>query len=982
MTTPKPAALEVRPRHIPQALKEVAGWVMWKWWWNGKKWTKPPYNTDGVKIDEGNPANWSDFSTALRTYQKGEFDGIGISLNALTELAGVDLDHCVHGGVIEPWALEIVKNLGGYAEISPSGGGLRVLGFGKLRNAGRKKGNVEMYDGGRYLTVTGHHLEQSAPDLVDFGKALNAEHDKIWPATSDLESTPKEREWGTGGDLAERFQALCDDDPKFRERYYSSASVGDRSDHEFHLCAKLWEEGFSEGEIRDLMDASPQTKWNFRGNDYKDATIQNAISAASAPKTAPTARRAREPFNCGVEGGDPENNFSVRFGLKPDDILKVVKWNDDDEPKEWKFSASKAELSLRTHIPLKMATWDHKSIWWCDAGVWRPDGDRLISSLCDFLGDEYSNSYWISEVLRRIRVTLGWNPVNFDVANPYLIGTKNGYTIDLRTGETRQTDPDDLISMPVNANYDPSAKCPEFLKLVVESCGNDTDRMTLIDHVAACALAVEIEYILFLLGHGSNGKKIYEAFLLDFFGLGAGEAIGMEEMTKSRFAVAFLMRARFCVGSETNPTGPQTEMMKRISGGDWISADIKNVHDRARFRPFTQLMYDSNAMPIIEDNSAGWQRRFVGVSMPFKFVDDPDPDDPLQKKADRHLLEKIASEEEKSGVLNLMIERAQEVWANLKITRRDDDTETYDKQAYSVRDFIDKFIEFYPLDRELHQESAGLLFERFETYARYTVGAIVTRKKFSAILGKDNGEISKTVRIEGMPVRGFRGLRFNQTAFDAFITGIKEGYAVTTENDIERLSNDHENDSIEDNVTFVTIFSKLKSIEERYGYSNGPCNDLLIGRVSTRSLQPLHRYNGSLDNVLGGETTVTKPLQDRYKNGFCNSLDENDAGNESFQSVEDSQTIAENLAEGAEREKSWIEHVKTPDPKPSFSEPALKDLLDESGELTPERYAVKAGGTVGAAIRQLDLAVVVYGWHKRKLGYDTFYSPENVKVGY
>lgn len=161
MTSAKPKALEVRARHIPDGLKAVPGWVMWRWWWNGKKWTKPPYDVEGVKIDQTDPENWADYSTALQAYQRGGFDGIGFSLGAMDSLGGVDLDHCVKDGEIEPWALEIVEELGGYAEISPSGGGLRVLGFGKLRREGRKKDDIEMYDGGRYLTVTGHKLDES-----------------------------------------------------------------------------------------------------------------------------------------------------------------------------------------------------------------------------------------------------------------------------------------------------------------------------------------------------------------------------------------------------------------------------------------------------------------------------------------------------------------------------------------------------------------------------------------------------------------------------------------------------------------------------------------------------------------------------------------------------------------------------------------------------------------------------------------------------
>jgi len=64
--------------------------------------------------------------------------------------------------------------------------------------------------------------------------------------------------------------------------------------------------------------------------------------------------------------------------------------------------------------------------------------------------------------------------------------------------------------------------------------------------------------------------------------------------------------------------------------------------------------------------------------------------------------------------------------------------------------------------------------------------------------------------------------------------------------------------------------------------------------------------------------------------------------------------------------------------RPSLSEPALKTLLDESGEITPERYVAQAGGTPGAAIRQLDLACAAYGWKKRKVGFSVIYGPGGI----
>jgi len=302
---PQPIALEVWQRHIPQALRGGAGWLLWRYEIKNGKWTKPPVNVDGVKINVGDPDNWVDFTTVLQSYQKegSGFDGIGISLNSMPELAGVALDHCVEGEKIEPWALEIIEELGGYAEISPSGTGIRVLGYGKLRRVGRKKGNIEMYDADRYLTVTGHKLDNLASDLLEFDEALNRVHARIWPDSPE-DPLPTNREDEIGEDLVERFQALCDDDPIFNEKFNNSASVGDRSDREFHLCARLWETGFNEAEIKRLMDFSPQTKWGKRDDAYKDRTIKKAISSArlSERGRAEAVEKARATIEAAKEG--------------------------------------------------------------------------------------------------------------------------------------------------------------------------------------------------------------------------------------------------------------------------------------------------------------------------------------------------------------------------------------------------------------------------------------------------------------------------------------------------------------------------------------------------------------------------------------------------------------------------------------------------------------------------------------------------------
>ena len=80
-------------------------------------------------------------------------------------------------------------------------------------------------------------------------------------------------------ELKERLEMVLEADPALKAKYTTPAQVGNRSDIEYHLCAKLYAAGFNETEIYAIMDASPQEKWHSRGDDYRIPTIKRAIEA-------------------------------------------------------------------------------------------------------------------------------------------------------------------------------------------------------------------------------------------------------------------------------------------------------------------------------------------------------------------------------------------------------------------------------------------------------------------------------------------------------------------------------------------------------------------------------------------------------------------------------------------------------------------------------------------------------------------------------
>ena len=148
---------------IPEELKRLSRWVVWKGAERDAKPTKVPVNPKTLALaSTTDESTWATFEEAVSAAQESGLAGIGFVLGP--PYTGIDLDHCrdTETGDIEPWAEEIVDSIGSYTEISPSGTGLHLIVRGTLPAKGqRRRGKIEMYDSGRYFTITGIRVNQT-----------------------------------------------------------------------------------------------------------------------------------------------------------------------------------------------------------------------------------------------------------------------------------------------------------------------------------------------------------------------------------------------------------------------------------------------------------------------------------------------------------------------------------------------------------------------------------------------------------------------------------------------------------------------------------------------------------------------------------------------------------------------------------------------------------------------------------------------------
>ena len=182
-------------RNLPEALaplKELPNWVCWRWEWRIDKegvgkWTKPPLQPGNPKRHAKNndPSTWGTYEQALTVFEAGKCDGIGFNLLG-TDIAAFDIDDCRDPatGAIAPEAMAIVDRAASYTEMTPSGTGLRVVGYGFGANVHRKQTipgsavEVESYRGAeRYIVITGNPLPGTLdvwPHMIHIGDVIDA----------------------------------------------------------------------------------------------------------------------------------------------------------------------------------------------------------------------------------------------------------------------------------------------------------------------------------------------------------------------------------------------------------------------------------------------------------------------------------------------------------------------------------------------------------------------------------------------------------------------------------------------------------------------------------------------------------------------------------------------------------------------------------------------------------------------------------------
>ena len=294
---------------------------------NGRRTKMPVCAATGKMASSTDSSTWCSFDSAVASVARVGGSGVGFVFGPDRAYTGLDLDHVLHDGVLEPGYQWVVDAAGTYTEVSPSGDGLHLYFRGsKPEGADRcRKGGVEMYDHDRFFTVTGVPYTGCRDVACRPGIVERAYRTWIEPVEETRQATLADAAAvrNDGGNGCDGVDGMTDDeliDRMVRSRNGSevralldgdmSAYGNDHSAADIALCNKLafWCAG-DEARMDRIFRSSGlmRDKWDSRrgGTTYGAQTIGRALQQATEFYKP---RRRRDPSRAERRASRPQGS--------------------------------------------------------------------------------------------------------------------------------------------------------------------------------------------------------------------------------------------------------------------------------------------------------------------------------------------------------------------------------------------------------------------------------------------------------------------------------------------------------------------------------------------------------------------------------------------------------------------------------------------------------------------------------------------------
>lgn len=512
-----------------------------------------------------------------------------------------------------------------------------------------------------------------------------------------------------------------------------------------------------------------ETPWAERGRlllDHLDAAARPVDSGAAGvgdePSAAPPgtmppavadAGFERSPYPWGRHPFTDHGNARRLMQLSGEDVLYIAPW---DQWYVWDGVRWKSDITLEIDRLAARAT---HGIWWEATTAQNPNAR------------EAAERWWLlSQNAGRQRamvsLTKGMAAADYEDFDqrPELFNAANG-TIDLATGELREPDRGDRLTVRSPVNFQSSATCPVWKQTLAQifardpdnpAAGGDAELIEFIHRLFGCCLTGIAPPILPIFwGTGANGKSLVVRVVSHVLGRDYAVSVANEVLMEGTdqhptgLADLYAKRVAFCV--ETNDgQSLNASLIKQLTGGDRVRAR-RMRQDFWEFAPTHTLILCTNHKPRVPgDDAAVWRRLAL---VPFRCVfwnPDKDESGPEHRRQDRDLEKKLLAEAE--GILAWLVRGAAKFLRDGLPTPKVVTDQT--KEYRANEDIIGQFLAERTQTISGTRVTKGALYDAYRKWADGEGFHPVSSKKFTAAMeakghqGQKSGSVRYWVNLD------------------------------------------------------------------------------------------------------------------------------------------------------------------------------------------------------------------------------------------
>lgn len=751
---------------IPDELINLDRWCAWKYEQRDgqRKPTKVPIDVQtGFKAKSNDESTWSSYKEAVNYEHK---DGIGFFFKP--PYVGIDLDDCQddieryrQGDYQDNVVYDFYETLKSYGELSPSKTGIHIICKGKIPGKRRRKAGVEMYEEGRFFTMTGDSLNKykyvshATPENLEklYHKYLN---DNVTPIRP-YQSAGFEHHLSDGEVTRLIFESK--QAPLFKdlmngewEGHYTSHSEADLG--MANILAFWTARDFDQMDRIFRSSGLIRSKWDEkRGKTtYGISTLSKAINDTSEvyhpkqtkekPKYTFDFLHTREKDNYPIRSYDDTGN-ALRFLDRYGDIVRYSY----NRKKFYVYNGEKWELDERglvmTLIDKTVDSMKNETVVHGE-DISEEEADKALRKHIKNSRSKSAKKNMEELIKHQISVI----PEEFD-PDDMAVNVSNGY-VDLTSGELCPHERLKMFSKQANAEYSDNMQPDMWLKFLNDTFAGDRQIIRFIQKALGYTLTGSTrEQIMFILhGKGRNGKSLFIETIAEILGDYSKNIRADSLMVKYGHTInndiATLQDARLVTSTEPNEGFRFDEgLIKQLTGGDRVTARFLYGED-FEFTPKFKLWLTTNHKPIVRGTDDGIWRRLVLVPFDVQIPAD---------KVDKDLKFKLIREA--PAILEWMTEGCR-LWQREGLGLPKKIAEA--SQEYrSDMDVLEHFIQDCCERGEEYRAPAGKLYEQYKKWADESGEYKMNKNDFGKKMKEKFDQVKKMEGLfyEGLKIREY-----------------------------------------------------------------------------------------------------------------------------------------------------------------------------------------------------------------------------------